>query len=574
VEPSLRVAFLIGKDDRASRHAIEAVCKLDGIEPVAVLLDTAPTPWKRRLKNFRRNISDNGWTYPLTRILGAVRAKLEDATWSAAVSHDEIQNVLRKAFPDRPQTIDDLGRLQSLPIHRVGNLNEENAARVLAEADVDLGIVLGTRVLKASTFSVPRLGSINLHKGKVPEYRGMPPGFWELYDGAGSAGITVHFVDSKLDTGDVIAESSVRILATDTPETLIQKLHQESVGVLVEAVRAIRDGSATPRPQHSLAAKPRTRPKLRDIKTLRRKLPHWKKMSDFGSIVRNGYVLLAWYGGLYALARAWNRRKRSRAAIYLHHRVNDYSRDVLTVSTEAFAAQLLAISKRYRMVSTREIVEHVIKGTPIAPTAVAIHFDDCYLDVLENGAPILKTLGIQACAFVNSGFLDTERRFLHDERRFPFTYPNLRTADLQKWAELGFEVGSHTVNHVNLAECTAEVVESEVVECGKALASILGHPVEWFSYPYGRLEHISETARAIVRRSGYVAMFSAHGGFLGSRTDPFDIPRLGASVESAPVYCLLELEGLAPNQIERRIKHWATLLTGKRATETPSAMGA
>ena len=71
------------------------------------------------------------------------------------------------------------------------------------------------------------MGSINLHKGKAPIYRGMPPGFWELYDGATTAGVTVHHVATKLDAGDIVDTGEVAISPRDTPDSLLEKLHLE-----------------------------------------------------------------------------------------------------------------------------------------------------------------------------------------------------------------------------------------------------------------------------------------------------------------------------------------------------------
>ena len=136
--------------------------------------------------------------------------------------------------------------------------------------------MLGTRILKASTFGVPRMGCINLHKGKVPEYRGMPPGFWELYDGASSAGVTVHFVDKGLDTGDIVATSTVPILRTETPESLLEKLHEEGSRLLASAVALIRDGKANSSTAREVGGKPRTKPTRKEVALLRRRLPHWK----------------------------------------------------------------------------------------------------------------------------------------------------------------------------------------------------------------------------------------------------------------------------------------------------------
>src|SRR5262249_24345 len=151
-------------------------------------------------------------------------------------------------------------------------------------------------------------------------------------------------------------------------------------------------------------------------------------------------------------------------------------------------------------------------------------FDDCYRDILTHGAPILRALNLPACAFVSSGFVDTNRSFVHDETQFPFAFPNLRSADLQAWDRLGLEVGAHTVNHVDLGQCGAEQCRSEILDCGLALESIIGKPVDLFSFPFGGVQHIGDAARSVIAKSRYTAMFSAHGGFLGPRTDPLDIP--------------------------------------------------
>jgi peptidoglycan/xylan/chitin deacetylase (PgdA/CDA1 family)/folate-dependent phosphoribosylglycinamide formyltransferase PurN len=528
---------------------MEEVCRLARVEPVAVLLDTAVPPFKRRMKNLLRNIRANGWPYPLFRFVGAIRSLTTSAVNNAAVSRAEVASVLKDAFPDRCFSLAELAAKYRMKIHPVGNLNSPAAAQVLAECRADLGIVLGTRILKPGTFSVPRLGSINLHKGKVPEYRGMPPGFWELFDGASSAGVTVHFVDQGLDTGNIVATGTVPILNLETPDSLLEKLDAEGTRVLALAVSAIRDGTASGQPQEKLSIKPRSIPTRKEMARLRRKLPHWKTYADVSTIVRNLYTLSIYYFGIYWLVRQWHRLRPSRGAIFLYHRVNDYSKDPLTVDTETFAAQLLAISRRYPFSTSADIVDRIRDGRPLAPTTIGIHFDDCYRDILTNGAPIMKVLGVPACAFINSGFIGTERSFEHDATKYPFTYQMLRSDDVEAWNSLGFGVGAHTVNHVNLGKCAVPDAEYEIVECGEELEKIVGKRIDLFSFPFGGKDNINGSAREIVKSAGYLALFSAHGGFLGRRTDSYDIPRIGISYEAAPVYCLLQIEGIALESI-------------------------
>ncbi len=562
----MKVAFLVGSDNPPTRLSIEAVCRSSRVEPVAVLLDTEAAPFRRRLKNLSRNIRANGWRYLIFRAVEAIRKVTDTATENTAISHTEVGRVLREAFPEKCFSLADLGAKFNMKVHAVGSLNGAEAVRVLSECGADLGIVLGTRILKPATFGVPRMGCINLHKGRVPEYRGMPPGFWEIYDGASSAGVTVHFVDKGLDTGDIVATGTVPIVATDTPESLVEKLHEEGARLLASVVSTIRSGKASPQPRGQLPIKPRTRPTRKEIASLRRRLPHWKQRGDVSTILRNLYLLLVYYGGIYSIFRQYHRlRRRSRGAIYLYHRVNDFSKDILTVDTRTFAAQLLAISRHYAVSSTAQLVDCIRNQKPVQPTTIAIHFDDCYRDIVSNGAPILKALGIPACAFINSGFVDTDRSFAHDAAKYPFTYQMLRSSDVQTWTSLGFEVGAHTVDHVDLGRCTVEDADSEVVECGQVLQKIIGKPIELFSFPFGRLDNIRSETRQAISTAGYVALFSAHGGFIGPRTDPYDIPRFGSSHESSPVYCLLQIEGLALGQVASALR-----LTENRSTEEES----
>jgi methionyl-tRNA formyltransferase len=48
----------------------------------------------------------------------------------------------------------------------------------------DLGLSLAASILKESLFSIPHLLTLNLHKGRLPGYRGMPPAFWKLRNGS------------------------------------------------------------------------------------------------------------------------------------------------------------------------------------------------------------------------------------------------------------------------------------------------------------------------------------------------------------------------------------------------------
>lgn len=552
----LKLAVLTGKDSPATCRAITMLARLPSVEIRGILVDTEPAPLKRRLRNLRRKVQREGWSFLYFRFTEFVRELLEGAA-ARLVPRNEVADLLRQSFPERASCLADLGQQLTISIQEVGNVNSREAAEALRRLDVDLGVVLGTRVLKRSTFSIPRMGCVNLHKGKVPAYRGLPPGFWELYDGQSSAGVTVHFVDDGLDTGDVLGEDCVPIHPKDSPETVRKKLDLRGSELLARCVQDLAEGGAQRRPQPPSNLKPRTSPTYRQRQQLYEKLGLPSRQVAFWAWVAKTLLYLAiFYSGLFHVMRTYRRITRtSRACTLLYHRVNDLAEDVLTTSVQRFAEHLMVLRRYYSVVPSSDLVAKVKSAQRVASNAVVIHFDDCYRDTYAQAAPMLAQVRFPACFFVSSGYLDTDRIFAHDAEKCPFRLENLRSQELVGLVAQGFEVGSHTVNHVDLGLCPDEVVTRELVQSKQALERILGQPVLLFSYPFGRKKNIRTGVVELVRNAGYEAMFSAYGGYVNGSSNLFDLPRVGIS-QYRPLDLLMEIEGLSLTAWKRR---WARL---------------
>lgn len=545
----LNVVFLVGQDDVPTRLCIEKVCEVSSVLPVAVLLDSEKANVRKRLRNLGRNLRREGIAYILHRTVSALGELLE--RWAARViSQSEVESLLRRAFPGKSFSFLDLAEKYDFKILEVGNLNGPVAVERIRECRADLGIVVGTRILKASTFRVPRQGCINLHKGKVPEYRGLPPGFWELYEGGDRAGLTVHVVDDGVDTGDVLGTSEVPIDPNDTPESLETKLDLEGARLLASVVSDIQGGSVTRRPQAHAGLRPRSKPTRAQRLELQRRLPHWRLRSEAKDVVKMAFYLMLLSSGIYSLVRWFRRRSGTRAAILLYHRVNDVSADVLTTSTRRFAEHLVALSRYYHVAPTSEVVECLASGRRIQSTTVAIHFDDCYRDVYSHAAPLLHAAGMPATAFVSSRFVNSSLAFPHDQK-CPHRFENLRDEDLHGWMELGFDIGSHTASHADLGKIDLGQARVEVFESRKHLQQLTGADVRFFSFPYGNLHNMRESVRQLVREAGYGALFSAYGGFICRGTSLFDVPRFGVNSDHMPLYLMMEIEGLTVRNLLR-----------------------
>jgi peptidoglycan/xylan/chitin deacetylase (PgdA/CDA1 family) len=551
MSPKFKVAVLAGSDSRATCLALERLLELPAVEVCGVLFDTEALSLRRRWRNFRRNIRREGVSYAWHRLADAIVELLENLA-ARVVSREEVNQLLRESFPERISTLFHLPRMRGIQVFEVANLNSAKASEVLRGLQADLGIVLGTRVLQRSTFSIPRLGSLNLHKGKVPEYRGLPPGFWELYEGQATAGVTVHFIDENLDTGDIVAETSVEIHPKDSPETLRTKLDVCGAELLAACVSRIADGTAMRRPQTPSSHRPRTAPTRNERHELERRLKLPPQTPRWIRVAKTSLYLTIYYTGIYHLVCALNRKfPKGRSCILLYHRVNNLTQDQLTTSVKRFAEHLAAIRRHYRVVTTAELVESVKQHKRPPASTVAIHFDDCYRDVYTNAAPMLARSRMPACVFVSSGFINTSRVFPHDAGKTPLFLENFKTPELPGLVGAGFEIGAHTVNHVDLGQVRSDVAAMELSQSKTDLQEILGGPINLISYPYGRKRNITSEVKQIARRIGYEAMFSAYGGFVNSRSDTFDIRRVGVGDQHRPLDLLMEIEGISLAALKR-----------------------
>lgn len=78
---------------------------------------------------------------------------------------------------------------------------------ILKSLGIDLGILIGTPLIKPDIFNIPRLGMVNLHQGNIPHYRGAPPAFWEHYNKECEMYVTVHTLVSEVDAGTILEET-------------------------------------------------------------------------------------------------------------------------------------------------------------------------------------------------------------------------------------------------------------------------------------------------------------------------------------------------------------------------------
>ena len=219
------------------------------VEVGTVLLDESPGPGLRaRLRKLRR-------VGPTAAPVGLALRRLYAQAQSGAPHLDDV----------------------AANVVRVPTLKGPEARALLSAADV--AVSLDSTLLSEQTFSAPARGTINVHHGAVPDYRGGPPLFWELADERDVVGFTVHRIDAGIDTGPILATGDVPIAKRATlAETLAATLPALHDASLVALERVLVSGELEGTPQQG-GGRARTTPTLRDYLRVRRLLRNYDQRS-------------------------------------------------------------------------------------------------------------------------------------------------------------------------------------------------------------------------------------------------------------------------------------------------------
>jgi methionyl-tRNA formyltransferase len=177
-----------------------------------------------------------------------------------------LARAVHAALDPRFTTLKMLSKAHGLPYYDMSDGSDDDLAEWVRSLAPDvIAIHTMSRLLKPVIFSIPRYGAINLHQSYLPEYRGPNPDFWHYHDMHMHPGVTVHFIDSGEDTGDIIFQERVHIpLGTRSPERLDRLVGEVGARLFLKALDALADSSAPRIPQPRTSPTPRARKITRD----------------------------------------------------------------------------------------------------------------------------------------------------------------------------------------------------------------------------------------------------------------------------------------------------------------------
>lgn len=140
-------------------------------------------------------------------------------------------------------TVASVARKYGVPVHDATDVNSEAFRTMLRENGVEFIVsISGTQLYRKALREQTEYGIVNCHGALLPLYRGLMPSFWTLANGEKRGGVSVHYVDHKLDNGPIIIQKSYTIHAHDTLEAVMARSKDLAAEAILEAVHAVEYG--------------------------------------------------------------------------------------------------------------------------------------------------------------------------------------------------------------------------------------------------------------------------------------------------------------------------------------------
>ncbi len=151
---------------------------------------------------------------------------------------------------------------EGLPVLQPVKLKDPEFVEAFRALEADLAIVIAFRMLPEVIWSMPRLGTFNLHASLLPQYRGAAPINWALINGEKQSGVTTFLLNSEIDKGNIIGQIATDIAPDENVGQLYDRLMHIGSGLVCETVEKLAEGRVEPViqshiPEHELKPAPK-----------------------------------------------------------------------------------------------------------------------------------------------------------------------------------------------------------------------------------------------------------------------------------------------------------------------------
>jgi methionyl-tRNA formyltransferase len=149
----------------------------------------------------------------------------------------------------RGQSIESTCKKHGVVCELVPDVNAEDFRQRLREAGTDLLISVSCpQIFKKPLIELPQLGCLNIHGAILPHYRGVLPSFWMLANEEKNAGVSIYYVNEKIDAGELCGQRIFEILPGESLDSFLTRSKAIAAELLLEVLEKVEDGTVTRSP--------------------------------------------------------------------------------------------------------------------------------------------------------------------------------------------------------------------------------------------------------------------------------------------------------------------------------------
>lgn len=149
----------------------------------------------------------------------------------------------------RGQSIEAVCNKHGVKCELVPDVNAEDFRERLREAGTDLLISVSCpQIFKKPLIELPSLGCLNIHGAILPHYRGVLPSFWMLANNEKKAGVSIYYVNEKIDAGELCGQRIFEILPGESLDSFITRSKAIAADLLLEVLGKVENGTVTRSP--------------------------------------------------------------------------------------------------------------------------------------------------------------------------------------------------------------------------------------------------------------------------------------------------------------------------------------
>lgn len=180
----------------------------------------------------------------------AVLRTLVEDHWDVVAAYTQPDKPKNRGMKLIPTPVKEYAVTQNIPVYQPVSCRDEETLAQLRTLTPDVIVVAAYgKILPRELLEIPRTAIINVHSSLLPQYRGAAPINWAILNGDAETGVSIQYMAEELDAGDLLLSRTTAIDPDEDAAQLYDRLAELGGAAASEALRQLRDGTATRTPQ-------------------------------------------------------------------------------------------------------------------------------------------------------------------------------------------------------------------------------------------------------------------------------------------------------------------------------------